>query len=516
MAVKKQVGSKKAPVYDPDTDFTNPRTPPPGWVKPPPKPPIPFVTGVSPQAYELAVLKELVKVDKRWGEHEHPEDKARTKIAYVRERAAGLFINSMLQVVVNGQWPTLDDCIPPDSILDAVDKFFWQKTDIAREIPFFTIVHYVMAMLMQEGVQIDKLGQMMLPDLYTIILAKSGSGKTMTQKNITASLGGKVKLFPGADSSIKFAENLENHRLSFFLSDEFGQFLKDVSKESNMKKVKRYLLRAYDNEDITYQTSATEIFVKRPAISLLGLTATDSFTECMSAEMFMDGFAQRFCFCVAEKDGRSRVANYNFNALSAIIQPLWANLSATPFHKVYYADEIAMAAYASAFKIITDRADTLNIDDDFSRRLSFRCHKYALAYHVLTGQTDNMLHMEDYLFAARLTAMGLRDLRKVFDIYGMKKIPVPQPSATQSAVMGATSAATPVPININIPAKGTPATYEENVEKARKKILHFATNGTKTDARKLGGYVKVKAPVLRQILTQLAQDPALAPHITLP
>ena len=326
------------PDYNADTDFTNPRTPPPGWVKPPPRPPIPFVTGVSQEAYDLAVLKELVKVENSWEKHGHPDAKVRAKIAGVRDQAARLFVNSMLQVVVDGQWPTLDDCSPPGSILDSVDKFFWQKTDIAREIPFFTFLHYVMAMLMQQGVQIEKVGQMLLPDLFTIILAKSGSGKTMTQKAIAEALGGKVKLFPGADSSIKFAENLENHRLSFFLSDEFGQFLKDVNKESNMKKVRRYLLRAYDNEDITYQTTATDIVVKRPAISLLGLTATDSFTECMSAEMFMDGFAQRFCFCVAEKDDRDRVANYDFKAFRALIEPIWANLAATPFHKVYYAD----------------------------------------------------------------------------------------------------------------------------------------------------------------------------------
>jgi hypothetical protein len=338
----------------------------------------------------------------------------------------------MLQVVVDGDWPTLDECIPKGSILEVADNFFFNHTDIAREIPFFTILHYVMAVLMQDGVQIDKRGQMLLPDLYTIILARSGSGKTMTQTAIATALGGNVKLFPGADSSIKFAENLEQHRLSFFLSDEFGQFLKDVSSESNMKKVRRYLLKAYDNQDITYQTTATDIIVKRPAISLLGLTALDSFKECMSAEMFMDGFAQRFCFAVAEKDGRARVGDYDFKLFQGLVSPIWAKLTSTPFHKIYYADEVGMAAYLRAFKIITDRADTLNIGDDFSRRLSFRCHKYAWAYHILSGKTDDRLHTEDYLFAARLAAIGLRDLRKVFDLYGMKKIAATQQAAHQS------------------------------------------------------------------------------------
>lgn len=417
-------------------------TPPAGWVPPPPGTPLPSFSGVNQEFFGDAVREQLVASEAAHTEafwRTHAKDDAMPRYVDGRSPYSAAFIEKMLQVVVNGDWPTHDDCIPPGSILDAVDKFFFTKTDIAREIPFFTVLHYVMAMLMQDGVQIDKRGQMLLPDLYTIIVAKSGSGKTMTQKAITKALGGTVKLFPGADSSIKFAENLQNHRLSFFLSDEFGQFLKDVKNESNMKKVRRYLLKAYDNEEIIYQTTATDIVVKNPAISLLGLTALDSFTECMSAEMFMDGFAQRFCFCVAEKDDRKRVGDYDFQAFGAIVQPIWAKLTKTPFHKVYYADEAAMAAYLSAFKIITDRADALNIGDDFSRRLSFRCHKYALAYHVLTGKTDNKLHTEDYLFAARLAARGLRDLRKVFDIYGMRKNSPVQPTAVQQPNAKATA-----------------------------------------------------------------------------
>ena len=519
----KKEGDKSTPVKDayanipPEHDGRAWYVPPPGWVAPQPDSPPTDTSGITDAMSAAAIREQLVASDSDstetfWRARAHEE----VKPQYVAERTphAAAFIDKMLQVVVNGQWPTLDDCIPPGSILDAVDKFFWRETDIAREIPFFSVLHYVMAMLMQDGVQIDKLGQMLLPDLYTIILAKSGSGKTMTQKAIAEALGGKVKLFPGADSSIKFAENLENHRLSFFLADEFGQFLKDVSKESNMKKVRRYLLKAYDNEDITYQTSATDIVVKRPAISLLGLTATGSFTECMSAEMFVDGFAQRFCFCVAEKDERARVANYNFTAFSALVKPLWANLASTPFHKVYYADEAAMAAYSSAFKIITDRADALNIGDDFSRRLSFRCHKYALAYHVLSGKKDNMLHTEDYLFAARLTAMGLRDLRKVFDLYGMKKIPAPQPVALQASGTAtiATIQGSPQTAAL-VPTASTLAKVQAYLLKRK------ADNAAPITLSKLQGNIRAlqgSAAETRTLAAQaVAADPSLAPFIKL-
>lgn len=490
------------------------------YVAPQPGPAVPDTSEAPAKFFQEAIRAQLVasdavRTEMFWRTHALAE--GMPQFADERKPHSAAFIAKMLKVVVNGNWPTHEDCIPPGSILDTVDKFFFNETDIAREIPFFTVLHYVMAKLMQDGVQIDKRGQMLLPDLYTIIVATSGSGKTMTQKAIAKALGGQVKLFPGADSSIKFAENLQNHRLSFFLSDEFGQFLKDVKSESNMKKVKRYLLKAYDNEDITYQTTATDIVVKDPAISLLGLTALDSFTDCMSAEMFMDGFAQRFCFCVAEKDGRERVGDYNFKAFGAMVSPMWAKIVATPFHKVYYTDEAAMAAFLSAFKILTDLADTLNIGDDFSRRLSFRCHKYALAYHVLTGKKDNMLHTEDYLFAARLAATGLRDLRKVFDLYGMRKIPPTQPAVLHPSGAPATTAG----------ALNAPSAVAHTVSKDKLALVQAylqkrkAANATPITISKLQSSIRALhgkggAQDTRSLAEQaVKEDPSLAPFVVI-
>ena len=68
-------------------------------------------------------------------------------------------VKSMLSVVAGGQWPTLDACIPPGSILDDVDRMFYEGTDIPRELPFFTVLHYLSAMLLQQDVQIEQAPQ---------------------------------------------------------------------------------------------------------------------------------------------------------------------------------------------------------------------------------------------------------------------------------------------------------------------------------------------------------------------
>ena len=178
MATKKV--SKSTPAKDayanipPEHDGRAWYVPPHGWVAPKPDSPPPDTSGITDAISAAAIREQLAASDlhsteKLWRTRAH--EKVKPQFVAERTPHAAAFIDKMLQVVVNGQWPTLDDCIPPGSILDAVDKFFWRETDIAREIPFFSVLHYVMAMLMQDGVQIDKLGQMLLPDLYTIILA---------------------------------------------------------------------------------------------------------------------------------------------------------------------------------------------------------------------------------------------------------------------------------------------------------------------------------------------------------
>ena len=51
------------------------------------------------------------------------------------------------------------------------------------------------------------------------------------------------------------------------------------------------------------------------AVGILGYTPTDTLKIHMTHEMLLDGFAQRFSYCVAEKDERPIVGDYNFDDL---------------------------------------------------------------------------------------------------------------------------------------------------------------------------------------------------------
>lgn len=450
--------------------------------------------GVDQSIFDGQILSMMASQESVW--RNFGKEKSRPLFAAERVESARALVASLLQIANTNGWPTLDDCIPKGSILEAVDEYFWTKTDIPRELPFFNVLHYVMAKLMQQGVEIAKGSQRILPDLWTVVLAPSGAGKTMTQKALAKAMGGPVRLFPDASSSLQFAENLQNCRLGLFLRDEFAQFLKTIAKDASMKDVRDYLLRTYDNADITYASSKTKISVHRSAISILGYTPIATLTSYLTKEMLLDGFAQRFSFCVGERDDRPIVGDYDFDGLTEVVSPLWKEITSTPFHAVYYVDEAGRQAFDKVVQLVVTRARQEGIDDSFSRRLAFNTYKYGLAYHVLTGKKDNVIHTEDLIFGAKLVGMHLLHLRKVLDLYS-------HPKNTSPAA-------------IHAPSSSGAYSYHQYLPRAKEIVERFAARGEKTDARKLAAYVKQGAEMARTLLAELATDPQFAPHIEPP
>ncbi len=513
----------------PESDGRSFYTPPPGWVQPPAGEPIPPITGVTAAEYEAEVRRQLLPHEEFWKKFANSPGLKKFK----SEKAAPVkaFIDSVLTINTNDQWPTLDDCIPKGSILDVVDKYFWDNTDIPRELAFFNVLHYVLAKLRQDGVVIHKDSQIILPDPWTIVLAPSGAGKSMTQKALASAMGGQVDLFPDSKSSLQFLTALRDSRLGLYLKDEFAQFLKSVAQDSGMSSVRDYLLRTYDNGDIEHATTTSNVSVESSCIGILGYSPVATLTKYLTREMLLDGFAQRFSFCIAERDNREIVGDYDFSGLSSVVSPLWAQISGAAFHPVYEVQDEGKSAYDRVAQIIISRARKEGIDDSFSRRLAFTSYKYGLLYHVLAGKRSNVIDADDLAWGSKLTALHLLHLRKVFDLYAMPsedlsspsapvlmksaskpaQTPTPTPTPTPTAVLVAASSASP-----KSGGNKKTLTHAECVALAKKKVLDFAAKGKKADARSLGAYVKVDASVLRTILADLSTDPALAPHIVLP
>lgn len=426
-------------------------------------------------------------VDERLWEHALEEQKA----AYLQLVANGVqnaeaTIQAALAVVVDGDWPTLDDCIPEGSLLEVVDSVFLNNTDIPRALPFFAVLHYVSAYLLQRGILISFAEDTVRPDIWSVCLAESGSGKSFSQSNIAKALGSKVKNFPEPGSAAIFLENLKDHNRALWAKDEFAQFLK-LLKEDKMLGVKDYLLRAYDGSTISVTTKQSSITIEEPALTIFGSTVYESLKDNLDKESLVDGFAQRFAFIVADREADRKLRGvYKVKRKLAGVAEKWNEIESCHLHARYHVSPVSEAAFEQSFQILISRSGSIGVPISFVRRVNFKAVKYALIYHVLLGKDTEYLDEEDFAYAARLCALNLRDVRKVLDLYDK-------------------------PVD---PVTGEPE--NKPLKKLLNRLYKLQTEGLPPEtARILQTYVKVKMPELLALIDEAVEkDPSLAAYIT--
>jgi uncharacterized protein DUF3987 len=356
-------------------------------------------------------------------------DRKRTIYAFLRrggewhDQVVTDAIRAALTVKLSGQWPTLGECVPPGSLLEHIRTVFEQETDIPTEIPVFATLHYLSALLLQKGVRIKFVGELVKPDIWSICLAESGAGKTYTQSKIAKAMAPNIRLFNDFASSAKFMEELRDNNEGLWLRDEFAQFLKTIENQPHMQEAKDYLLRCFDGTKIARNTKADQIVVDDPALTIFGSAVFSTFRNHVSEEMLLDGFAQRFAYIVAERDpNREPVGIYRVQQRVEEIKQKWQSIVGSDFEENYEVNEYGEKAFTEAFKILIVRADSSGVPGSYFRRIMHRGIKYALLYHILLGKKSAILDEEDFGYAARVCALNLRDLRRVLDQFHMSDI----------------------------------------------------------------------------------------------
>lgn len=305
---------------------------------------------------------------------------------------------------------------PPGSFIEKILEIFNEKTNIPLEIPFFTALHYISAYLLANNVVVNVKGQILKPDIWTVILARSGAGKTFASSTIGKYIGEEPN-FPDSASSAKFVENLSKFNKGFFLRDEFGQYLKSIETQPHMAEMKDILLRLYDNKKIERNTKKEEIIVEDPALVILGVTVIDTFLNQVGVESLVDGFSQRFNYVIAETDNKRNFEDYAFYDVygenADKVRHEWEKLKSNVKHTEYSVSENGLDAFITSFKLLAN----LKVPESFYRRIMFKGMKYALIYHIMLGKTNNIIDEVDMGWAGRLCAIHLKDSSKLLEGY---------------------------------------------------------------------------------------------------
>lgn len=303
---------------------------------------------------------------------------------------------------------------PPGSLLDRIISAFQQASDIPLEIPFFVPLHILSAELLRRNIQIDFSGQLVRPDLWTIILAESGAGKTFTTSELRHTMEiDPSLLFPQAATTARFVMELAEHNNSLWIRDEILQLLKGMNTQTYLAEMKDLLLQVYDGDTVSRKTKKDEVVIEKPALTILGLNVYTTFAREMDTASLLDGFAQRFSYVIGRADPERPGVNYpiyDFRPYRARIKSAWDDLVKVmpPNETVYQVDDSGLEAFKLSFELLMPSPNS-KVPMSFFRRIMFRGVRYALLYHLLLHKEGFTIDDQDMAWAGRLMGLHVKD-----------------------------------------------------------------------------------------------------------
>ena len=305
--------------------------------------------------------------------------------------------------------------VPPASLLDDVLREFETGTNIPLEIPFFTTLQMVAGWLCEREVRIDVQEAIVDPDIWTIILASSGAGKTWTQKSIQGAVPIKEIPATGAVSSAALFGVLAKQPRGIWIRDEFLQLVKKMETDGGpMGEAKDYFLRLFDGQNLTRETKREGVItIENPALVMLGFNVLETFLNNVEGDSVADGFLQRFGYVIAKSDPNRKMVDFPIWQVNRDRWPSkWESIAKKVIHKTYNATEDGIEKFRELFS----RLANFDVPESFYRRVLWRAHKYALVYHIIRGQgEDKNIGVEDYGWAARVIEMQMSDASEVLE-----------------------------------------------------------------------------------------------------
>ena len=313
--------------------------------------------------------------------------------------------------------------VPPDTLLAKVVELFERTTDFPLEVPAFLTLHCLAAYLLDKAVKVRVAGTKVQTDLWTTILAPSGSGKTQATTVLAEVM--PLRLLPEATSAARFIEEVAKNNRAAWFQDEWAQMLKRMNSQTYAEELKDYLLRIYDNRPIARRTAKGTIEIADPALVIVGTTVRETFLDNVSAESMLDGFMQRFQFVIGDPDPARPPDMFPiYHTMEeenlAPLHQAWDVLKRLPIHDEYVVERAAEEAFVDAFKRLF--VQNREMPASFFRRIMWRSFKYAIVYHFLLAKVAHVIDAEDVGWAVRVSALHIADARRLLDGYNLNTL----------------------------------------------------------------------------------------------
>jgi len=313
-----------------------------------------------------------------------------------------------------------DNLIPPATLLECVCDSFRNGTDLPLEIPFAAVLHILSGLAAQKKITAQCGDTVIEPNVWTVVLADSGTGKSLTLKKLTEFTDDvRVDASGVASARALFDCILEQPR-GLWVQDEAGQFLRWAS-QPDQAKLKSILLALGTGEPISWRTRGDgNLRVAEHCLSLFFLSQTELWTRHNPPESMVDGLLARFGYLIARPDPERPPRDF---PLYEIDTTNWSNAwnrISFRLRTEYVVESEAVDLYREAFRSIFPRTEDIPVA--FSRRLLFRTHQYALLYHMLREPDKQRIGAETYGYALRLTRTTLEEARHLIGEHNLSDL----------------------------------------------------------------------------------------------
>jgi hypothetical protein len=174
--------------------------------------------------------------------------------------------------------------------------------------PDFHVHAAMVALAVALGNQVwcDGWGRRLYPNLWAVILAPSGSGKSVPldlAARILDLAGLGDRILPNAFSQEAIIATIAKRPVGIFVHQEFASFMGALSRDYNAGFMAA-LTELYDCPERWERELRKERFViHNPALSMLAASSPDWFSKAFSAEHLRGGFLARFIYCPSSDYG---------------------------------------------------------------------------------------------------------------------------------------------------------------------------------------------------------------------
>jgi hypothetical protein len=310
---------------------------------------------------------------------------------------------------------------PPGTALEKMIHVFEQKTNIPLELPLFIFMFFLSAKLFKDGVTYEFGGKRRTMEQWLVLLAGSGGGKTLVAgiiSRMAKKLFGVESNFSDPVSAAMFFEQQfkldQSGEKAIWVQDEFAQKLKAIeSGQGPLAEAKDLMLKAFDGQKNTRSSKKDgERTIENSKMCILGLNTTLGFTAALSAESLIDGFSQRYAYVEAATDIGRPFQNYPLfpeDILETSAANAFQQIGDMTIHPHYKIGPEAHKAYENLFGLLFDG----EVSESFYRRCLFMAARYAVLYHLITGDESDEISVADMSWAGRIVAIHLSDCSKL-------------------------------------------------------------------------------------------------------